>query len=253
MSMGRRAVTVVAVVWSLAVPTALAEGSPPAASSPSGSPEASAESTPTGDRQATLVGTALDAVPDGTPGEVTVVAIGPTGGEYVPVVVRNDTDAVVVDAQVSMEAVGPDGEVVVRGSLRGELAPYRLQPGEIAVGDVWFGGAAIPADATLEAETSVPDDDSFPDKVDYEIREATVEDGMVSGVIANGSDRPTGDLTAMVTVMCFDGATPTVREGIILSSPPALAPGEEAPFAVERFLDTQCEEYLVAVGGFAAS
>jgi hypothetical protein len=89
-----------------------------------------------------LAGNAKPRFPVGDPGKVDVVQIGElskdAGGATLPVVIRNNTDKGVAHVDLSAVARGSSGKVVATGSSQG-FEPAQIQPGEPALGFIYFG------------------------------------------------------------------------------------------------------------------
>lgn len=206
--------------------------------------------------RALLFGNADPQLPDGEPGVVNVVQIGPVPagesfGVSVPVVVRNYTSATVTQLAVTGGARS-GGALVGSGSSQG-FSPAILEPGEVGFGYVYFD-SEIPADSELDLTATSSDysaGDTF-GSADLTVTEANLiagefSDAIVGGVVNNSDVDVTGPHS--VTAYCFDGDTLVGTTGTFVDGPDPLTPGQSATFSIDLF-DEACATYLVGSSGY---
>jgi len=193
-------------------------------------------------------------VPDGPPGELSVVVVGRsdgTGSGTVPVVIRNRTSTTLYSPEANGTARAPDGTLAGSGSSQG-FAPSTLQPGEWAVGYLYFD-STVPADATFDVTATASDDAEFIGSVDVrpvEINVASSEFGsQIIGIVENPTDEPVeGPIDVLVA--CFDdtGTTPvSIHSGF--TDGDQIPPGGTASFSVDLF-DDACANFVVGGSGY---
>lgn len=206
--------------------------------------------------RALLFGNTDPQLPDGEPGVVDVVQIGPVPagesfGVSVPVVVRNNTSVTVTQLEVTGGARSA-GALVGSGSSQG-FSPAILEPGEVGFGYVYFD-SEIPADSELDL-TATSNDYSVGEtfgSADLTVTEANLiagefSDAIVGGVVNNSDVDVTGPHS--VTAYCFDGDILVGTTGTFVNGPDPLMPGQAATFSIDLF-DETCVTYLVGSSGY---
>jgi hypothetical protein len=193
-------------------------------------------------------------VPDGEPGELSVVLQGladPISGS-VPVVVRNMTDETVYSIEASATARGADGSLAGSGSSQG-FTPTTVGAGEWAFGYLYFG-ADVPADATLDITATAESDDGFLSNVDVTPVESNVTPSQytgqqVVGIVANETGADVGGPVS-VSVLCMDAAGTAVTASHFSFTDADTIPADgTASYAVDLF-DDPCPNYAVGASGF---
>lgn len=191
----------------------------------------------------------VDTLPGGVPAEVSIVAmgLGTDSGGGLPVVLRNRTDVAVTRIEVTGSAREPSGSVVEVGQGI-SFAPLVVEPGEVAVGVVFFSGVEVSADAEFDLEVTaveatatdamwidleVDDHGRTGDSVTVELRNPTVSD--VTG--------------PQLLFVCFDGTGQPLWWQGAHAEPATIGIGSSATATVE-FLDLRgpCDHYIA--GGY---
>lgn len=156
-----------------------------------------------------LAGTANPQLPAGEPGRVSVVQIGPLADKYgsamLPFAFRNNTNEGVSHIDWAATARS-GGSIVATGNSQGTI-PAQVQPGEIGLGFIFFGGESElpPVDSQYEFTVStMPADQSSYNTAPLAVTEANVSGSAIVGAAVNR----TGESVAgpfSVSVYCFDG------------------------------------------------
>jgi len=194
-------------------------------------------------------GDAAHLVPEGEAGKLSVVAVGPYDGFYLPVVVRNNTDAAMISVQVEGSAHSADGTLLaVSGAST--MRPNLVGAGEVALGDAYFGGTDLPADATfeLEAEGQPYDGAGASFVTDLEAVEASVRDDRILGRFRNAADETVRPITASVVCFDEDGALLRYYQASAFDESQVL-PGEAVAFEIPLVRGDACPSFLVAATG----
>ncbi len=205
----------------------------------------SADAAPAMSEFLTAVGTLQ--IPDGEPGEVSIVAVGRPHEGWVPVIVRNRTSDTLYSVKVTGPARNAAGELIGSGNSL-EFYPGVVQPGEWAFGSVLYGLDALPADAQFELSISADTEPGYVPKINVHTVELTKTSANYSdqiiGIVENNTGRP---LTSGITVagLCFDatGTTPhayyytyAARDG--------LEVGGTTSFSIIMFDKPECDVYV---------
>lgn len=193
-----------------------------------------------------LSGTDSSDFPAGTSGEVGVVASGKVA-ESIAVVVRNATDKVVYNIDVTATVRDDNGDLVVTGDSQGFL-PSVVAPGEIAIGSVFLGySVEIPDGA--EATFTVTSDDEpsvFQDRP-LLVTEVRQIDQRIVGVLSNTTGVELGSFVK-VGLVCFDSsATPTAA--LTGSADQDRIPVDGSGTFTIEVGDAVCDTYLVGSAG----
>ncbi|MGB3329815.1 MAG: FxLYD domain-containing protein [Thermomicrobiales bacterium] len=169
----------------LVAPTALAQTPPPGTAS-------------------TIGGSGIAMVPQGKPGILDVVAVGPYANGDLPFIVRNNTGAAVADFTVTADAHDASGKSVATGELPFgiELSPSNVSAGGIAFGNAVFLGV-VPNGVTFTVTVSAkPAPGSNIDIVDLDVPSVTSTGTDVSGTLHNPTNVALGK--PFVTIACLD-------------------------------------------------
>lgn len=193
-------------------------------------------------------------IPDGEPGQLSVVLVGPADGDSstAPVVVRNRTGKTIYDIEASATARGADGALAGSGSSQG-FAPTAVGDGEWAFGYVYFSND-MPDGATFDVTATGEDDAGFISSVDVRPAELNKVPGQYSdeqivGIVANESG---ADVSGPVSVMaaCFDEAGTTILDVVTdYTDADTIAADGTASFAIDLF-ETPCPVYAVGASGY---
>lgn len=213
---------------------------------------ASAQTPVAAHAQPTIAGNALHLLPDTGNGAVEVIAHGdlnPFG--HIPIVVRNNTNDPVVGATAQVAVRDKAGNLVGVGETltNHALKPYRLDPGDIAIGFISLDGQ-MPDDATFEYSATGSAPGGFMDEmsIDVEFREVNWMPNRIVGEFVNPSDQPLASTYLMVT--CFDDdGTPVASDVSTIDL--NVAPDSTALFVMGGvFADlSACERFLIAGAG----
>lgn len=195
-------------------------------------------------------GNALGLLPEGEPGELSVLAVGPYDGNVLPLVVRNNTDEDVIRIEAAAIARNPAGQLIASGGDQ-LFGPNLVRPGGIAIGYAYFGGIDLPPDAEFEVELDATPatDDEFENIRDLEVIEASTTEGRVIGVLRNGYDEPIGGPIG-ANLVCFDADGDLLIHARDYLDEDEVDPGEDATFQVSPFGVDACPIFLVAGSGF---
>jgi hypothetical protein len=219
-----------------------------------GTPEAtpSAEGTPVADHEQTnpyVFGNGFDLIPQGSTDEVEIVTQGPVVDSSVPVVIRNNTDDVIGLREVLGVARDQSGSLIGTVEVSSE-APYKLEPGGIAIADVYWSVDSIPPDANLDLEIEYETwgEDAY--YQDLQIVEVTQTETGLIGIAENTSDHPvSGPFSVVGVCLDADGAIQGHYTGF--ADKYALEPGETTTFSATVYGTGPCDHYLVSAKGFA--
>lgn len=141
-------------------------------------------------------------IPEGTSGELVVAMQGPGTGAIAPVVVRNNTDAIVYDVVVEGIARNAAGTLVATGQSQ-QMLPYAVVAGGIAFSYVYFEAGDLTGTETFEYQVSASETDTAGLST-LPISEATIVERDVVGLVNNpGADPVPG---ALVGLACFNDA-----------------------------------------------
>jgi hypothetical protein len=189
-------------------------------------------------------------LPNGDPDQIAVVATGNYDRLVgsLPVIVRNNTGDDVARVAVTAEARDASGGLVAAGESQG-LTPNVVEPGELAIGYVYFGGAHVPEDAEIVLE--VTSDESlaeFETIIGLPIAEANGTRRSIVGLVENSYDiRVTGPID--VEAVCFSEAGQLSDGYGAFAAKDAIAPGDTSPFQIDVF-GPPCERSLIGASGF---
>jgi hypothetical protein len=198
-------------------------------------------------------GTALSLLPQGDPGELSVVAVGAYDGNILPFVVRNNTGEAVISLSATGKALNSAGQLIGTGGDQ-MLNPNLLRAGGLSMGYIYFGGAVFPADTTfLITVTGTPAaQEKFENQRDLEVVEAALVDGRVVGTLRNGYEEPLNGPFG-VQVACFDTSGGLTYLKKVYTPEQHADAGAQATFQATFFEPVDCSRFLLAGGGFSQS
>lgn len=195
------------------------------------------------------------ALPRGTDGEVTVVAISePDGGTSFPFILHNGTDTPISRIEVSGRAKGPDGTTLGTGASQ-TVEPNVVLPDGYAIGYVYIDTSAF----ELPAGSSIPDLriqfteglGDFENIIALDVKNVEqLATGDLTGDVTNPHDivveGPIGVLSACLTA---DG-TVLRRDGF--TDGDTVPPGGSVTWTMSSYGDApeQCAVRLVGASGF---
>ncbi len=219
------------------------------ASSSASSPSASIVESLPFNSSGLLGGTAQPSLPNGDPGEVSVVQIGPLDVQRGTLVFafRNNTSETISHVDWTATARS-GGSIVGTGSSQGTI-PSWVAPGEVGLAYIYFETAAQIPDGT-EYEFAVGS--SPADTTSYNTAPLKVtESNLVGTSIVGGATNNTGaDATGpfSVSIYCFDGDNLTGETGGFAEQDDAAADAAVS-FSVDLY-DTVCATYALGVSGY---
>lgn len=229
----------------------------PAQKTPTPPPSLPAEEVVPADARASrfVVGNASPPFPDGEPGKVSVIVTEDyDGGGGFYFVARNNTGDVIRRISVTAVARTADGEMYALGE-GDAYDPNVVGPGEIAFGSLYFGGAVLPADVTLELEVdyrlaSGGGSDSIRD---LEVADFQFKETHIIGVLHNPYDEViTGPIKAQVH--CFDDRGSILSVHWDYTSKDEIEASGEIPFQVVMYGGRgACPVYLITAGGYSST
>lgn len=195
-------------------------------------------------------GTALGILPDGTPGELSDVAIGPYDGNFLPIVARNNTGSDIIRITAVATARNPAGQVIASGNDQ-LFSPNLVRAGGLAFGYAYFDGISLPPDTTFEValDSTLATDDEYENIRDLQVVEASTLEGRVVGTVSNIYE---AELTGPISIsaVCFDEAGTLLTHLQSYSSSESVSPGETLTFQVDNFESDSCPLFLVAASGW---
>ena len=196
---------------------------------------------------ASVDGLAPPAIPTGAEGKVSIVAQATAldSSGSLTLVVRNMTSDPVAAIEVTGIARDSAGAVVASGSSQG-FSPVLVQPGEIALGYVYFEHDL--AGQTHEYElmlSSQPPEDLFTENAGLVFTDFNALPSGPAGVMRNEGDAEAS--FAEVQVVCFDDQGTPTNSVSDYADPSDIPPGGSAGFEVDLY-DGGCAHYLAATG-----
>lgn len=234
-------------------------GTPTASASPEGEETTPSTPSPTGsDEPEDDLGEASQLYASGpqptveiTPGQVAVVASGPTDGSSIPVVVHNGLEVAVTGVDITGDILDDGGRTVTRGHAQ-PLIPAVIPPDGTALARIYAGRDRLLEDAILidPAITYVTDDDHPNSRLALRIAALEVETGQVTATIANPHDVPARPpITVMVACVDADGELSGMLTGTIDGE--ELAPGATATLTLTGRDAPVCSGQLAGAAGYA--
>jgi hypothetical protein len=218
--------------------------------------EAAQEETPVETTAETEVGgyvggNAFALLDAGTPGELSVVAVGRPGLGDPALVIRNDTGEAVENIQVEIIARA-DGEIAAVAAAQG-LQPFVVEDGGLAIAYGYFSGAEIPEDAEFEfaLDADPAGTDEYTSSRDLIVEEVNGTDDAIVGIYSNPHEEIIAGFIINAAV-CFDDAGTPIAYVNSTTNNDELEPGQTRPFDVAIALYAEaCPSYLVAGYGSA--
>lgn len=211
-----------------------------------GDPEVSTSSAP-----ALVFGPAVDALPEGEPGELSIIVRSEfdNDSQRLYFVLRNGTDDHLLNASVTAVARDSEGDLWATGdSLL--VYPNSIEPGGVAFGYVYVD-ASLPEDAEFElsAQATPADEAMFEFLLDVVIISADFIDDRIVGEVRNDNDEAIG--LASVEAMCFDDEGLPIGSFSGSISGDGLPSGEVGVFQISLYGGIDCTNFLIA--GFGLS
>jgi hypothetical protein len=196
-------------------------------------------------------GNAFSLLDEGTPGELSVVAVGLDADDNMALVIRNDTGEDVENIQVEITARAA-GELVAVGAAQG-LQPFVVEDGGLALAYGYFSGAELPDGTEFEfaLDAEPVGSNEFNSARDLIVEEVNGTDDAIIGIYSNPHDETIAGFIINAAV-CFDGSGQPTEYLDSTTNNDELAPGETRPFEVGTALAAvECPSYLVAGYGSA--
>jgi hypothetical protein len=226
-----------------------ASGEPTAEQSASGDGTAQVQPLPF-NASGLLGGNAKPKFPDGEPGKVSVVQIGPLEKDSGTLLFafRNNTGDGISHVDWTGTATS-GGKIVATGSSQGGI-PAQVQSGEVGLAYIYFDNAkSIPKDAKYEftVETTPVDASSY-NTAPIKVTQANLAGGSIVG----GATNETGAEVQgpySVLVYCFKGDKIQAQHQTFAEQDGNVAPGGKVTFSLDLFGD-QCPTFTVGVGGY---
>lgn len=190
-------------------------------------------------------------IPDGSPGQLSVVLIGSPDGGSVPVIVRNRTSEAVSFTLVSGTARDSSGSLIGSGESQG-FEPAVIGPGEWAIGYVYFGWDDLPADATFDLTATGQPIDEYFIELNATVEEFNRTQGSfgeaIVGIAKNTHDvEINGPVSVMLGCFSADGNRLISRYSAYTDGD-GIPPGETTSFSVDLFDD--CPVFALGVSGY---
>jgi hypothetical protein len=193
------------------------------------------------------------AVPAGEPGKLSVVMVGQFHGRYgssIPVVVRNNTNRPLLDVEVSGTARGADGTLLASGRSQG-FAPWRVNPGEWAIGYVYFSIQEPPTDATFDLTASAKTE-SYSNYhempiVEVQLRPERYGGATLVGIASNPSKVAVS--APNVIAVCFNGDV-LETSGSGYGDLDNIPPGGTSSWDIRFFTDAPCTQFAVGAKAY---
>jgi hypothetical protein len=195
-------------------------------------------------------GNAFSLLNDGTPGELSVVAVGPPA-DGMPLVIRNDSGEAVENIQVEIVARA-GGEMVAVGQAQG-LQPFVVEDGGLALAYGYFSGAELPEgtefEFTLDAEPVGSNE--YTSARDLIVEEVNGADNAIVGIYSNPHDETLAGFIINAAI-CFDASGQPIAYVNSTTNNDELESGQTRPFDVGTSIYAEtCPSYLVAGYGSA--
>jgi hypothetical protein len=203
-----------------------------------------------------LVGDASPKFPAGKAGRVAVIAQAavvapvPSGGETIPIAVRNNTSKPVTEIQAQGIVRNSGGKVVATGSDQG-FDPTYLKPGQVALGYIYLSiGANVPTGSTMTVKasaTTAPSTDTY--QADLLVNDLSNTGQQIVGVAKNPRHHSIqGPYSVNVYCLSASGGLSSETGGFSDASN-NLAAGTTSGFTVDLY-GASCPQYLVGASGF---
>lgn len=188
--------------------------------------------------------------PDGEPGEVSVVQVGPlkvTFGASLLFAFRNNTSDAISHVDWTATARS-DGAIVATGSSQGTI-PAVVQPGEVGLSYIFFeNGESIPDGSEYEFDSSSSRAAATPyNTAPMTVTESNVAGDAIVGTAVNNTGEPTVGPYS-VQVYCFEGDN-IVDQMTSYAEQDALVDGATGTFTVSLY-GAACPSYALGMGGY---
>lgn len=174
----------------------------------------------------------------------TVSAFGSTS---VYVIIRNNTDELVKDVEVTITIRDSSGGLLASADT-GDLYPYRVEPGGVAFGSAFLSGTELPADVQFEWQVASSDSgDRFDSRVNLLITEHGNPGDKIIVIVENPTDASVH--LAQVGAMCFaeDGEVLWFDDSFVDAD--SIEPEGTSPASID-LRDNECPIYLIASKAF---
>jgi hypothetical protein len=205
-----------------------------------------------------LTGTASPTYPAGGPNQIAVVAQAslvlpiPSGGETVPIAVRNNTTAAVSDVTAVGTVRDAGGHAVASGSDQG-FHPALLQPGQVALGFVYLGvGTSVPSGSALTVQASAKPGSGDTYFADLLVTEYNNTGQQIVGTVKNPRDHAV-QAPFNINVFCLGPSGALHSEvGAFADVSDQLAARATSPFTVSLY-GAPCQQFLIGASGYDLS
>ena len=200
-----------------------------------------------GDLQVVSEGLILPTAPVGT---VDVVAFQALGDRRMAVVVHNNTDGQVSALEVSATVRDRDG-VLADSDSTDDFYPILLDPGQIAVGELFFSDDT-PADGSVDVTVDWAQGDQWAESIFPRHRLPIVEwvatGDSITGVVGNATDVAV-DLVS-IGAGCFSTSGELLGLDDTFADRDEIPAGDSSAFTLR--LDTSCDLLVLAASGWEA-
>lgn len=196
-------------------------------------------------------GNASPALPDGEPGQVSIIVMGEIGGQsYVPLILRNNTGDTITRIGLFAVARTSDGEMFAVGEGDADQ-PHVVAPGEITFGHLLFGNAELSSSMHLDIEVTydLVKEGGRAVNRDLEIEEFQFLESHLVGVLRNPYDTVVSEFIE-VYVHCF------TEQGTLLdgrgthTEKDEIEPHGTIPFQVDMYGGrASCPVFLITAEG----
>jgi hypothetical protein len=166
-------------------------------------------------------------------------------------IVRNNTADTLYNLEVTGVARDAAGTLAASGSSQG-FEPVVVEPGEWAMGYVYFDIDVLTGNETFEWQTQFDTDPGFIGELELTVSEAELTAGdygqQVVGIATNNNTEPVTGPNS-VAVACFDGPN-------LLGVESGYTDGEDipaggfSPFTVDLYDNETCPAMAVAASGY---
>jgi hypothetical protein len=203
-----------------------------------------------------LAGTAGPNLPDGKPGTVSVVQIGPqledgAGAAKLLFAFRNNTGEGISHADW-IGTARSGGSIVATGSSQGTI-PAQVQPGEIGLAFIYFASGAKRPPAGAEYEFTVdtsPADQNAYNTAPLKVTEANTSGDAIVGAAAN-STAESVEGPFSVSVYCFDGDKLLSEHSTFAEQDGPVEANGQVTFS-DNLYGAKCPTFTVGVAGYFA-
>jgi hypothetical protein len=169
------------------------------------------------------------------------------GSSSVYVIIRNNTDELVKDVEVTITIRDSSGGLLASADT-GDIYPYRVEPGGVAFGSAHISDFELPTDAQFEWQVASSNlGDSFDSRLNLVVTEHGNPGDTIIVIVENPTD--TVVWLARVGAMCFteDGEVLWFDDTSVDAD--SIDPGGTSPASVD-LRDNDCPIYLIASKAF---